>query len=215
MLSRYAVAVSLVACPFCREMFERGERKACPLCGVALVPFEKLRPSDEALSEDGVPPQPEHDKLPATYLRRGRGTLSALALAGLAAFFLPWVHVTLPDIVSYSGFALARRLGWAWGAGVAWFVLVPTVLSRRTIAQMRGARLAASFLAAVPGVTVAVLLARPPHGSYGVPLRFTFGAALYATLTLSAVTLGVALLFGGRVDDIPLRRGTSEGQTVH
>jgi hypothetical protein len=110
---------------------------------------------------------------------------------------------------------MLRRLGWAWGAGVAWFVLLPTVLSRRSIMHMRGARVAASFLAAVPGVTTAVLLARPPHGAHGVPLRFVFGWGLYGTLALSAVALGFALFFGGRVEDIALRRGTSAGQVVH
>lgn len=205
----------LAACPFCREMFDRREHKACPVCGVALVPFERLAPSDEALSEDGVPRRPELEPLPAAFLGRGRGLLAAIAMAGLGAFCLPWIHVTLPDIVTYSGVAVARRLGWAWGAGVAWFVLVPTVLSRRSIAQMRGARVAASFLSAIPGVTALVLLSRPPHGSHGVPLRFTFGEGVYATLALSAVALGVALLFGGRADDIRLRRGTSRGNVVH
>jgi hypothetical protein len=138
-----------------------------------------------------------------------------LALAGLVAFFLPWVHLTMPDVVSYSGFALARRLGWAWGAGVGWFVLIPTVLSRRSIMQMRGARVAAAFLAAVPGVTAALLLARPPHGVHGVPLHFTWEWPLFATLALSAVALAFAVAFGGRVDDIKMRRGTSAGQVVH
>jgi hypothetical protein len=215
---RYASAMSLMACPFCRDMFERSERRDqpdCPVCGVALIAFEALPPSDEALSEDGVPREPEKEALAATYLGRGRGLLAGLALAGLAAFLLPWVHVTLPDVVSLSGFDLARRLGWVWADGVAWFILIPTVLSRRSIVQMRGARVAAAFLAAVPGTTVAVLLARPPHATHGVPLRFTFEAALYATLLLSAAALSVALLFGGRADDIRLRRGTSRGHLVH
>jgi hypothetical protein len=182
---------------------------------VKLVGFEKLPPSDDALHEDGVPRQPEWEPLPFSYPRRGRAALAALSLAGLALFFSPWIHVTMPDIVTYSGFALARRIGWAWGAGVAWFILLPTVLSRRTIMHMRGARVAACFLSAVPGVTTAVLLARPPHGSHGVPLQFAFGWALYGTLVLSAVALGFALFFGGRPEDIALRRGTSAGQVVH
>lgn len=206
--------MALLACPFCREMFEEGERAKCPVCGVALVAFEKLAPSHEADS-DALPVEPEHELLPATYLGRGRGLLAALGFAGLVAFFLPWVELTMPDVLALSGFALAQRLGWAWGAGVAWFILVPTVLSRRTIFQMRGARVAAAFLAAVPGTTVAVLLARPPHGAHGVPVHFTFGPALYATLGLSVVALVVAILLGGRADDIRVRSGSSAGQLVH
>jgi hypothetical protein len=102
-----------------------------------------------------------------------------------------------------------------WGAAVGWFVLVPTVLTRRSIMHMRGARVAASFLAAVPGITAGVLLTRPPHGSHGVPLHFSFEWGLYATLALSAAALGSALFFGGRVDDIALRRGSSAGQVMH
>jgi hypothetical protein len=196
-------------------MFPEGEQAKCPVCGVALVAHEKLSPSDEALAEDGVPRQPEWEPLPAAYIGRGRGLLVLLAVLGLAAFFVPWVNETLPDIVSYSGFALARRTGWAWGGGVAWFVLLPTVLSRRSVMHMRGARVAVSFLAAVPGVTAIDLLLRPPHGSHHVPLRFTFEWGLYATLALSVLAVGFGLFFGGRVDDLALRRGTSAGQVVH
>jgi hypothetical protein len=205
----------LLACPFCRELFDRREDTSCAVCGVPLVPFDRLPPSSEATSEDGVPDAPEFQRLPATYLGRGRGLLAGLSVLGLVAFLLPWVNVTLPDIVSYAGFDLARRLGWAWGAGVAWVVLIPTVVSRRSIMTMRGARLAAAFLAAVPGATVLVLVLRPPHGSHGVPLRFTYGAGLFATAAVSLATVAAALLFGGRVDDIKVKRGTSKGQTVH
>jgi hypothetical protein len=196
-------------------MFQKDEHAKCPVCGVSLVAFEKLPVSAEALADDGIPVEPEDELVPRTYLGRGRGPLVLLGLVGIAAFFLPWIEVTLPDVVSLSGFSVARRLGWAWGAGVAWSVLVPTVLSRRTIRQMRGARVAAAFLAAVPAITVAVLLARPPHGGHGVPLRFTFAPALYATLGLSVVAFIVAALFGGRSDDIRLRRGSSAGHLVH
>jgi hypothetical protein len=207
--------MSLLACPFCREMFQQDEDTKCPVCGVPLVAFEKLPPSAHAADEDGLPVRPEDELLPRAYLARGRGLLVALGVAGIAAFFLPWVEVTLPDVVSLSGFDLARRLGWVWGAGVAWSVLVPTVLSRRTIRQMRGARVAAAFLATVPATTAAVLLARPPHGGHGVPLHFTFGPALYATLALSAIGFVAGALFGGRADDIRVNRGSSTGHLVH
>jgi hypothetical protein len=196
-------------------MFERSESQTCPVCGVSLVAFERLPISDEALSEDGVTRQPEWEPLSPTYLRRGRGALAVLAVAGLVVFFAPWVNLTMPDVVSYSGFELARRLGWAWGAGVGWFILLPMVVTRRSIMKMRGARVAASFLAAVPGLTATLLLARPQHGAHGVPLHYTWGWGLFATLALSVVAVAFALFFGGRVDDIALRRGTSAGQVVH
>ena len=115
---RYARPVaSLLACPFCREMFHEREKQACPVCGVALVAMEKLPLSDDALSEDGLPRQPEWDLLPMTYAKRGRGPLVLLAFLGLVAFFLPWVHMTMPDIVTFTGFDLGRRLGWRGARG--------------------------------------------------------------------------------------------------
>ena len=51
---RYSARVGLIACPFCREMFELGESRACRVCGVPLVAFDKLPVSDDALSEDGI-----------------------------------------------------------------------------------------------------------------------------------------------------------------
>jgi hypothetical protein len=213
---RYAPRVSpLLACPFCREMFPPNERQTCPVCGVSLVGFDKLPLSAEAAAEGGIPHEPEWEPLPATYLGRSRGVLALLAALGLVAFLVPWVHLTMPDIASYSGLELSRRLGWPWGAGVGWFVLLPTVITRRSIMKMRGARVAASFLSAIPGVTACLLLARPPHGGHGVPLRFSWEWGLYTTLGLSVVALGFALFFGGRVDDIHVRQGTSAGQVVH
>jgi hypothetical protein len=81
--------------------------------------------------------------------------------------------------------------------------------------QMRGARVAVTFLAAIPGVTVLVLLAQPHHGAHGVPLRFSFEWGLYATLALSTAAIPFALLFGGRVKDIPVQSGPSAEQIVH
>jgi hypothetical protein len=205
----------LFACPFCREMFDKREGKICEVCGVALVAFDRLPPSTEALSEGGVPESPELQTLPATYMGRGRGAVAVLGALGLLAFLLPWVKETLPDIVDYSGLELGKRLGWVWGAGVAWVVLVPTVISRRSIVTMRGARLVASLLGAVPGATALLLLLRPPHGGRMVPLRFTYGPGLFATLALSAAAVAAGILLGGRVDDIRVARGTSRGQVVH
>jgi hypothetical protein len=122
--------------------------------------------------------------------------------------------MTLPQTQTFTGFDLARRLGWSWGGAVAWVVLVPTVLSRRSIAQLRGARVAATFLSAVPALTVALLLARPPHSAL-VPVRFNWGWPMYATFAVSLASAIVSLRLGGRVDDLAVTRGTSAGQTLH
>lgn len=214
--SRYPRRVSLLACPFCRELFEEGEATACPVCGVALAKLHKLPPSHDALHDEaGVPTAPEAELLPLTYLGRGKGPLAVLALVGLACFFLPWVQLTMPYIASKSAFLLAReRIGWLWGCCAAWVVLVPTVLSRRSILQMRGARVAAAFLSAVPGVAIAVLLARPPRGAI-IPVRYTWDWPMWVTLAVSVLAVAFSLRLGGSTSDIAVRRGSSKGQAIH
>ncbi len=213
----YPSAVPIVACPFCREMFEKSEGESCPVCGIHLCALDKLPRAETLLHEfedDGVPPAPEQLPFSSTYAGRGRGALVALGVVGITLFFLPWIHLTLPYIAELSGFDLARRLGWSWGAGVAWVVLVPTVASRRTIAQLRGARFVASFLGLVPAVTAAILVTFRPHGVL-VPVRFTFGWAVWATILVSLVAVFVGARLGGRLDVLTVSRGSSAGKTLH
>jgi hypothetical protein len=212
----YPERVSLLACPFCREMFEEGEAKTCPVCGMKLAKFEELPPSLDAIhDEGGVPLAPELEPLPPTYLGRGKGPLLALAAAGVVLFFLPWVNLTLPYIDSKSGFDLAhQRIGWLWASFVGWSVLIPTVFTRRNIVQLRGARVAAAFLSAIPAVAVTILFLKPPRAGI-VPLRFTWEWPIYAMLAVSLAAIAVALRLGGRADDIKVTRGTSKGQAVH
>lgn len=209
----------LVACPFCRELFTRGESTHCPACGLALTDLAKLPPSADALALDddfGIPKQPHLETLPATYLARGRGALLALSALGLAAFFLPWIDMTAPDVRVMTGFDLARRTGFTWSVAVAWFVLLPVVLSRRSIDKMRGARVAAAFLSAVPVVTTSLLLSSPPHSRY-YPVAFHWGVGLYASLALGVVATIVSVRFGGRIDDVTVTRGEvkASGATLH
>lgn len=198
-------------------MFERGEAVNCPVCGIALRALEKLPRAETLLHEfedDGVPPAPEQLPFALTYAGRGRGALVMMGIVGIFLFFLPWIHLTLPYIAELSGFDLARRLGWSWSGGVAWVVLVPTVASRRTIAQLRGARFAASFLSLIPAVTAGILTAFPPHGGL-VPVRFTFGWPVWSTLLLSLGAVFVGAKLGGRVDVMTVPKGSSAGKILH
>jgi hypothetical protein len=213
----YPRRVAIVACPFCREMFERAEARSCPVCGIALQSLERLPPAPtlaHELEDDGIPPAPEHVPFAWTFAGRGRGAMVALGVLGVALFFGTWVHLTLPYVAEISGFDLARRLGWSWAGGVAWVVLVPTVASRRTIAQLRGARFAASFLGFVPAVTAAILAAFPPRGGL-LPVRFVYGWPLWATLALSLLATLAGARLGGRLDVVEVSTGSSAGQTLH
>jgi len=185
----------------------------CPACGLTLTDLSKLPMSHDAMAEDdfGIPMQPHLETLPWFEVRRGRGVLLAGAVLGFVAFFAPWVNMTSPEIHLLSGADLAKRSGWIWGAGVAWFILFPMTLTRRSIDQMRGARVAAAFLSAVPVVTVSILWLMPPHTRY-VPIRFEWGWGLYATLILGLVATIAAVRFGGRIDDIKVARGAVAGR---
>jgi hypothetical protein len=128
---------------------------------------------------------------------------------------------TFPNARTFSAFDIAHntRAGWMWGPFAAWSVLVPTILSRRTIAKMRGARVAAAFLSAVPIVAVANLLLHPPTGvivgGFVIASKITWQWPIYATLAVALAALVMSVRFGGRIDDIKVSRGTSKGQHLH
>lgn len=219
-MSYAATAVQgLEACPFCREHFPRGEASECPLCGVALIAAAKL-PTAAPTDEDGVPVSPEDEVMPWGYWGRARGPLIVLCVLGLVAFCLPWVHTFTPDRRVFTGIDIARRTGLTWAAGVAWFTLLPVLMSRRTIRTMLGARLVVAMLGAVPAICTLVLLMNPPSSAEArgvtVHLRYTWDPAIYATLVLGLVTAAVgALRFGGRPDDIKVTKGSSANHTLH
>jgi len=213
----YPRRVPLDACPFCRDLFETGEASHCPTCGIALASLAKLPPSptlrpetDEWHEDLG----PEHDRLPLTYMARGRAAAVLLSIVGIGLFLLPWIDMTLPYTVELSGWDLARKMGWSWAALAAWVVLAPTVASRRTIAALRGARVAAAFLASIPALTASILLAFPPRSSL-IPIRLHFEWPLYATILVSLAATAVGVRLGGRVDVLVAKHGTSAGETLH
>jgi hypothetical protein len=211
---------ALLACPFCRTMYRRGEGKTCTVCGVALVPFERLPPSADALAEEPlVPVMPEDELLPWSYFPRGRGALLLLSAVGLACFFLPWVRIELPETALRSGFDLARgRAGWLWGGATGWLVLLPLVSTRRTIYKLRGIRPIAIAFSAMTAGEILLMMALPPRGRY-VPVEIHWALGLYASLAVSLAATGVALVLGGSVPSLPVAPRADDGhgkrRTLH
>jgi hypothetical protein len=197
---------ALQACPFCRKLFTSGEARACPDCDVALVGMNQLPPSLDALeaeAELGQLTLPENQLLPTAYMGRGRGALIALSLAGIVAFFLPWVELTMPESAVYSAFDLARgRAGWLWGGVTAWLVMIPLVLTRRTIARMRGVRIVTLMFAAMTITEVLMLLLMPPRRGM-TPLQLHFRYGLFLSGAISALGVAVAARFGGSLHKLP------------
>jgi len=207
----------LIACPFCRQMFELGEARACPECGVGLEDITKFPPAAVSLDDDEpievVPP--ELEQLPWTYMGRGRGALTAVALLGLGAFFLPWMQELAPELRVWTGLSFAARLSWMWAPFVSWFVLVPLVLSRRTIHAMRGARFAVGLMALIVVMTMIMRIAIVPQSSRLLPVRFEWLYGLWVTLGLGVVALVLAVRFGGSVIDVPTSRARRGGEILH
>lgn len=206
----------LLACPFCRQMFERGEVSACPECGLPLSDIRDLGPSYDAHLEEPEEPVPPHmEVLPWTYAGRGRGMLLLFSALGFLAFFAPWVYETSPELRVMSGFDLARRLFWMWAPAVAFFVMFPLVLTRRSVFKMRGARFSVGFLSVLVLLTVIVRIAAEPASPKFAPLRFSWGFGIYATFAAALLTLLVALRFGGRLDDLPTKQKRDGTEVLH
>jgi hypothetical protein len=200
------VMAALRACPFCRKLYTSGEGDHCPDCEVALVGMSQLPPSLDALEDEAEQGQitfPENAQLPPTYMGRGRGALLALSAAGLVAFFLPWVELTAPESVVYSAFDLARgRAGFLWGGATAWLVMIPLVITRRTINRMRGVRIVTAMFAAMTFTEALMLWLLPPQRGL-TPLELHFRYGLYLSGAISLLGVAVAARFGGSLDNLP------------
>jgi hypothetical protein len=198
----------LVACPFCRELFDRAEAEQCPLCEIALQPLHRLPPSHDEVEREAARwerARPEGRRLPLSALGRGRGALLAIALASLLAFFAtPWVAFTAPHAQTRTGFSLATGpLGFLWGGAVAWLGSIALGASRRTIAQMRGVRAILMAFAAMTGSELTVLLAMTPGTSRHVYVAYEWAWGAYVALGLSVLGVMVAARFGGPLPEPP------------
>ena len=215
---------NFLACPFCRELFTPSEHQRCPNCDIALVPMDQLPPSREALEEEALRGEvvaPEDRHLKVTDFRRGKGALLLIAAFGLFCFFMPWAELRRPELVSISGYDLARtRAGWLWGGAVGWFILLPLVWTRRTIYKMRGVRIICATFAAMTLLEAIMLMAMPPAGSQHVTIEFSWGWGLYASAVAGALGILFASRFGGPIGQRAAaeRRKpprTSRGETLH
>ena len=188
----------LLACPFCRELYRDDEAvEICPECDLRLRPLASLPPSFETRAEPATS-APSDVPLHWTHWRDGRGAFLIIGALGLAAFFLPWIAMTKPEIGTLNGFALARYAApWLWAGPVAWFVSLPLVFTRRTLRALSGVRLVCGMFAAMTLVDLALLLTVPASGSSRVPVQFTFAWGVWSSAALSIIGILVASRLGG------------------
>lgn len=200
----------IFACPFCREMWSEDEGVTrCPDCGVDLLPLHEMPPSAESRLER----EAEVERIPEEFRKRGwfdpgrgRGLLVLLALLGLFGFFQPWFVLRKPDELVLSGYLIARHFaGWVWAGAVGWFILIPLVITRRTIASMHGVRAVCVFFASMTAGEILVLANVSPTSKVHVPIDFGWAWGLFFSALVSIFGTIVALGFGG-----PLLRRTDQ-----
>jgi hypothetical protein len=204
----------IFACPFCREMWSDDEGVThCPECDVDLLPLHELPPSAETVLER----EAELDQIPEEWRRRslfdvgrGRGWLVLLALLGIVGFFQPWFVLRKPDEIVLSGFRIARHFaGWVWAGVIGWFILIPVVLTRRSIGGMRSVRAVCALFASLTAGEILVLANVTPTSKVRVPIEFGWAWGLFFSATVSIFGTIVALNFGGT---LPRRTGEQDEQ---
>jgi hypothetical protein len=194
----------LLACPFCRELFDSSEAEHCPECDIPLAPLDRLPPSLDVIEEQAAEWEqnpPEDQQLSWLDFRQGRGLLLGIALCSLLCFWLaPWVEFSSPMTVTRSGYSLARGpIGWLWGGAVAWGVSIALISSRRSVSQMRGIRPILVVFAAMTASEIAMLVFLSPKGSPHLRYDYEWSWGLYASLALSIAGIIAAVRFGGAV----------------
>ena len=152
--------------------------------------------------------------LPLALLALARALL-LLAVAGIAVFFAPWLSEQAPEIRTLSGFAFARKLPWLWGAWVGWFIMLGLVASRRTVRQMRGARLAVMIMASFVLATVLMRIALTPTPHPLVARRYGWGWGLYSCGFLALIALVQGYRFGGSLEDMTTEQARPGDETLH
>jgi len=192
----------LLCCPFCRDLYTKEDaEERCPDCGVDLVPFHELAPSAETrLEQEALLEQtpPEWRTRSLWDWRRGRGLLLLLALLGLASYALPWFSQTSPETRILTGFQLARHhVGWLWGGAVGWFILIPLVFTRRSIAAMRGVRMIAVVFASMTATEVLVFVNVTASRQNHVLVQFAWEWGIWVSCFISALGACIAVMLGG------------------
>jgi hypothetical protein len=186
---------------------EDDDVERCPDCGVDLVPFQSLAPSPEAQLElealEAETPV-EMRTRPFWDVGRSKGLLLLCALLGLASYALPWFSQTAPETRVLTGFQLARHhVGWLWGGAIGWFILIPLLLTRRTIVAMRGVRMISAVFASMTALEVLVFVNMTASRQNQVLVQFAWLWGIWVSSFVSATGTCAALTLGGSLPEPP------------
>ena len=170
-----------------------------------MVPFHEAAPSPETqLEHEYLLEQTpiEWRRLAFWDFRRGRGLLPVLAILGLLTYALPWFSQTLPETRILTGYQLARHhVGWLWGGAVGWFTLIPLVVTRRSIAAMRGVRMISAVFASLTATEVLVFVNITASRQNQVVVQFAWEWGIWISCFVSALGACIAANLGGSVPD--------------
>jgi len=224
------MASSLLACPFCRELYEASEAELCPVCGVVLRPIADLPPSYEMREQQAAEWErtaPQDRALPWHHIGANRGWVIATNLVGLATFLAPWLILTKPEDVALTGLQLTSSKGfWFGGGAAAWFVNIPLVASRRTINQLRSVRIIVTLFSGLCTCQALLLLLLSPTESM-VPVEYHWGWGFYASASLGLIAAGFSAFLGhhpqanedsertSSVSELPVEPESGEERTLH
>ena len=183
-------------CPFCGECFE-GERR-CPSHDLPLVPFDALA----AMQTKPVPD--EHEPVPPYDPRFGRGWIAAGALLVLVGFLLPFATSTQgARVATATGLQVASRAALnLWLLPMAAVTWTAILARRRTLAEMRGARLAIPLLCLGAAASLGYSLWRIHEGAarigraYGVDVDIDVRAGAWVMGVGVVLALVGGLRFG-------------------
>jgi len=198
----------LLCCPFCRELFTEDDAVTrCSDCDVELVPLHVLAPSAESQLE--LEALAEQTPLalqsrPLWNMRRGKGLLLLCALFGLASYALPWFSQTSPETRILTGYQLARHhVGWLWGGAIGWFILVPLVFTRRSIAALRGVRMITAVFASMTALEILVFVNMTASRQTQVLVQFAWEWGIWVSSFVSAIGTCAAVTLGGSLPETP------------
>ena len=198
----------LLCCPFCRELFTEDDAVTrCSDCDVELVPLHVLAPSAESQLElEALAEQtpPVLQSRPLWNMRRSKGLLLLCALFGLASYALPWFSQTSPETRILTGYELARHhVGWLWGGAIGWFILVPLVFTRRSIAALRGVRMIAAVFASMTALEILVFVNMTASRQTQVLVQFAWEWGIWVSSFVSAIGTCAAVTLGGSLPETP------------
>ena len=189
---------AILFCPFCRECFE-GET-VCPDHELALVPLEKLPPRPE----DARAAPKDDEKLAPFDLRYGRAVVAGGALLAIVSFFLPFLtRAGDGHLITFSAAQLATTVAPnLWTIPFAAVVLLAILARRRTLGQMRGARLVVFLMGLFPAVSAGYTVLRSLRMAQelirerGAQLEVTVDYGLFVTVAASLVIAAGAFRLG-------------------